>query len=119
MRSMGNQKMLWYVALSLLFCLARALLMVSLKQLFRFNAAVSVKITLPIHAINVAEHHCLDMPLVNELNSQVFVLCMQKLTIVPNKKVLGKEFRKDQKVLSESLEVRKYILIHSLQPTLL
>ncbi|KAG0616594.1 hypothetical protein M758_5G126900 [Ceratodon purpureus] len=27
-----------------------------------------------------------------------------KLTIVPNKKVLGKEFRKDQKILSESLE---------------
>ncbi len=30
---------------------------------------------------------------------------IQQLTIVPNKKILGKVFRKDQKILSESLEV--------------
>lgn len=33
-------------------------------------------------------------------------ICVQKLTIVPNKAVLGKHFRKEAKILSESLEVR-------------
>jgi hypothetical protein len=33
-------------------------------------------------------------------------ICVQKLTIIPNKAVLGKHFRKEAKILSESLEVR-------------
>ncbi len=33
------------------------------------------------------------------------LVVIQQLTIVPNKKILGKVFRKDQKILSESLEV--------------
>lgn len=44
-------------------------------------------------------------------NFQIFSSCLQQLTIVPNKKVLGKEFRRDQKILSESLEVSNLILI--------